>query len=59
MATIGGAGSGDPPFRYGIPPELPGLRRRSISLTSGEKSIVTKNAVATQIASLIRVTAPA
>jgi hypothetical protein len=50
-ATIAGDGRAKRTERaYGIPLELLGLRRTSISVTSGEKSIPTKNAVAIQIA---------
>jgi hypothetical protein len=51
------AGDGDRARRQGIPVEPPPLSRASISVTNGENSIPTKNAVASQIASLIRVTA--
>lgn len=55
------AGDAEPeterPRDYGIPLELLALRRTIISVTRGENSIPTKNAVATQIASRTSVTA--
>jgi hypothetical protein len=55
-ATIGGVDSRPRKICYGSPLESVGLSRSSISVTRGENSIPTKNAVAIQIATLINLT---